>query len=108
VKQRIAHSTWNGIRRSIKLVQSSNQRAASETGDPSIDEFQGIDFPGEGFGTKWLVDRGTIADDALVGETSGFGIVQAQCGAAWFKIGVEGREVYTPRYQPIGGNQHVA
>jgi len=31
---------------------------ASETGNPSIDEFQGIDFPGEGFGTKWLVDRG--------------------------------------------------
>lgn len=72
---------------------------ASETGNPSIDEFQGIDFPGEGFGTKWLVDRGAIADYALVGETSGFGIVQAECGAAWFKIRVKGREVYTPRYE---------
>jgi acetylornithine deacetylase/succinyl-diaminopimelate desuccinylase-like protein len=72
---------------------------ASETGNPSIDEFQGIDFPGEGFGTKWLVDRGAVADYALVGETTGFGIVQAECGAAWFKIRVKGREVYTPRYE---------
>lgn len=72
---------------------------ASETGNPSIDAFQGIDFPGEGFGTKWLVDRGAVADYALVGETSGFGIVQAECGAAWFKIRVKGREVYTPRYE---------
>ena len=28
-----------------------------------------------------------------------FGIVQAECGAAWFKIGVKGREIYTPRYE---------
>src|SRR5918996_3099549 len=72
---------------------------ASETGHPSVDEFQGIDYPGEGFGTKWVVDRGAVADYALVGETSGFGIVQAECGAAWFKIRVKGREVYTPRYE---------
>jgi acetylornithine deacetylase/succinyl-diaminopimelate desuccinylase-like protein len=72
---------------------------ASETGNPSVDEFQGIDFPGEGFGTKWLVDRGAVADYALVGETSGFGIVRAECGAAWFKIRIKGREVYTPRYE---------
>ncbi|MPZ77897.1 MAG: M20/M25/M40 family metallo-hydrolase [Deltaproteobacteria bacterium] len=72
---------------------------ASETGNPSIDEFQGIDFPGEGFGTKWLVDRGAVADYALVGETSGFGVVRAECGAAWFKVRVKGREVYTPRFE---------
>jgi acetylornithine deacetylase/succinyl-diaminopimelate desuccinylase-like protein len=72
---------------------------ASETGHPSVDEFQGIDYPGEGFGTKWVVDRGGVADYALVGETSGFGIVRAECGAAWFKIRVKGREVYTPRFE---------
>ena len=72
---------------------------AYETGHPSIDKSQGIDFPGEGFGTKWVVDRGGVADFALVGETSGFGIVQAECGAAWFKIRVKGREVYTPRFE---------
>lgn len=72
---------------------------AFETGNPSVDQHQGIDFPGEGFGTKWLVDRGVVAGYALVGETSGFGIVQAECGAAWFKVRVKGREVYTPRLE---------
>jgi acetylornithine deacetylase/succinyl-diaminopimelate desuccinylase-like protein len=72
---------------------------AFETGNPSIDQQQGINFPGEGFGTKWAIDRGVVADYALVGETSGFGIVQAECGAAWLKVRVKGREVYTPRLE---------
>lgn len=88
------------IRAGIKLKGDLTLTAvASETGHPSVDEFQGIDYPGEGFGTKWLVDRGGVADYALVGETSGFGVVQAECGAAWFKIRVQGREVYTPRFE---------
>ena len=72
---------------------------AFETGNPSIGLFQGVNYPGEGFGTKWVVDRGVVADYALVGETSGFGIVQAECGAAWIKVRVKGREVYTPRLE---------
>ena len=70
---------------------------ASETGSPSVDDHQGVNYPGEGFGTKWVVDRGVTADYALVGETSGFGVVKAECGAAWLKIRVKGRQVYTPR-----------
>jgi acetylornithine deacetylase/succinyl-diaminopimelate desuccinylase-like protein len=72
---------------------------AFETGAPSVGEQQGINFPGEGFGSKWVVDRGVVADYALVGETSGFGIVRAECGAGWYKIRVKGREVYTPRLE---------
>ena len=72
---------------------------AFETGRPSVDEFQGVNYPGEGFGTKWLVDRGVTADYALVGETSGFGVVKAECGAVWLKIRVKGREIYTPRLE---------
>lgn len=72
---------------------------AFETGSPSVDEFQGVNFPGEGFGTKWLVDRGVTADYALVGETSGFGVVKAECGAVWLKIRVKGKEIYTPRLE---------
>ncbi|HEY2987228.1 MAG TPA: M20/M25/M40 family metallo-hydrolase [Candidatus Binatia bacterium] len=72
---------------------------AFETGGPSVDEYQGINHPGEGFGTKWVVDRGVTADFALVGETSGFGIVRAECGAVWLKVRVKGREVYTPRFE---------
>jgi acetylornithine deacetylase/succinyl-diaminopimelate desuccinylase-like protein len=72
---------------------------AFETGGPSIDRRQGVNYPGEGFGTKWVVDRGVTADYALVGETSGFGIVRAECGAVWLKVRVKGREVYTPRFE---------
>ncbi len=72
---------------------------AFETGKPSVDEFQGINYPGEGFGTKWLVDRGVTSDYALVGETSGFGVVKAECGAVMLKIHVKGRTVYTPRLE---------
>lgn len=72
---------------------------AFETGAPSVDEFQGVNYPGEGFGTKWVVDRGVTADYALVGETSGFGVVKAECGAVWLKIRVKGRELYTPRLE---------
>lgn len=72
---------------------------AFETGAPSEGQQQGVNFPGEGFGTKWVVDRGVVADYALVGETSGFGIVQAECGAGWYKVRVQGREVYTPRLE---------
>lgn len=72
---------------------------AFETGGPSVDEFQGVNHPGEGFGSKWVVDRGVTADYALVGETSGFGIVRGECGAVWLKVRVKGREVYTPRLE---------
>ena len=70
-----------------------------ETGKPSVDEFQGINYPGNGFGSRWLVDRGVSADYALVGETSGFGIVRAECGGVKVKVRVKGRYVYTPRME---------
>ncbi len=86
----------NGIKLKGDLILTA---VAFETGDPSVDRQQGINFPGEGFGTKWVVDRGVVADYALVGETSGFGIVQAECGAAWIKVRIKGRSVYTPRLE---------
>lgn len=70
---------------------------AFETGEPSVDDTQGVNFPGEGFGAKWLIDRGITADYCLVGETSGFGIIMGECGAVWLKIRCQGRELYTPR-----------
>lgn len=72
---------------------------AFETGEPSVDEFQGINYPGEGFGSRWMIDRGVVADYGLIGETSGFGIIAAECGCACLKITVFGREVYTPRVE---------
>lgn len=70
---------------------------AFETGEPSVDDTQGVNFPGEGFGAKWLIDRGVTADYCLVGETSGFGIIMGECGAVWLRIRCKGRELYTPR-----------
>ena len=72
---------------------------AFETGEPSVDTTQGVNFPGEGFGAKWLIDRGVTADYCLNGETSSFGIVTGQCGAVWLKIRAQGRELYTPRLE---------
>lgn len=70
---------------------------AFETGGTSVDEFQGIDRPGEGFGSRWLIDRGILADYALVGETTSFGLVTVECGYVELKITVYGRRLYTPR-----------
>lgn len=75
---------------------------AFETGEPSVDHTQGVNFPGEGFGAKWLIDRGVTADYCLVGETSGFGIITGECGAVWLKIRCKGRELYTPRLERGG------
>lgn len=68
-----------------------------ETGAPSVDETQGVNHPGEGFGTEWAVNRGIIADYALVGETSEFTIIAADAGNLRLRISVRGRRVYTPR-----------
>ena len=72
---------------------------AFETGAPSVGASQGIDFPGEGFGTWWLINRGITADYALIGETSGFGLVTAECGELGLEVRIAGRHVYTPRFQ---------
>ncbi|MDE2766128.1 MAG: M20/M25/M40 family metallo-hydrolase [Chloroflexota bacterium] len=68
-----------------------------ETGAPSVDEHQGINYPGEGFGTEWAINRGVLADYALVGETSEFTIIAADAGNVRLRIRVPGRRVYTPR-----------
>lgn len=72
---------------------------AFETGAPSYGPNQGIEFPGEGFGTWWLYNRGVTADYALIGETSGFGLITAECGELGLEVIVRGRNVYTPRIE---------
>ena len=72
---------------------------AFETGAPSVGDRQGINYPGEGFGSWWLFNRGVTADYALVGETSGFGLITAECGEVGVEVRVAGRSVYTPRLE---------
>ena len=78
---------------------------AFETGASSVDETQGINYPGVGMGSRWLIDRGVVTDFALVGETSGFEIATAQCGHADLKIRVPGRGVNTARLDQSKGWQ---
>ncbi len=53
---------------------------------------------GEGYGTRWLIDHGIVADYALVGEgeAGDFAMDTAQCGYLRLRIAVKGRVPYTP------------
>ncbi len=77
---------------------------AGETGSAPVDEFEGIGYEGKGFGTKYLVDNGVRANYGLVAETTGFAPVWYNCGAAYIKVVLRGRAMYTPRLErPTGG-----
>lgn len=71
--------------------------AVGETGANPVDEYQGDRYMGKGFGTTHLVERGYRADYAVIAETTDFAASWIQCGAAYYKITVRGRNMYTPR-----------
>ena len=71
--------------------------AAGETGATPVDEYQGLRYEGKGFGTSYLVDHGYRADYAVIAETTDFAASWIQCGAAYYKITLRGRNMYTPR-----------
>ena len=70
---------------------------AGETGAAPVDEFTGVDYEGKGFGSSYLVRHGVRGDYALVAETTDFGMCWFNCGAAYYKITLRGRNMYTPR-----------
>ena len=70
---------------------------AGETGAAPVDEYQGVDYEGKGFGSDFLVRHGVRGDFALVAETTDFGLCWFNCGAAYYKITLSGRNMYTPR-----------
>ena len=73
-----------------------------EIGMGPIDEFRGAKYVGKGFGSRHAVTHGINADYALVAETTDFGVTWIEAGAAYFKITLEGRGVYTPRLPERG------
>ena len=73
--------------------------AAGETGSAPVDEYQGLRYESKGFGTNWLLEQGFSADYAVIAETTDFSASWVQCGAAYFKITLRGRNMYTPRLQ---------
>ena len=71
--------------------------AVGETGAAPTDEFRGLRYEGKGFGTSYLVDHGYRADYAVIAETTDFAASWIQCGAAYYKITLRGKNMYTPR-----------
>lgn len=70
---------------------------AGETGAAPVDEYEGVAYEGKGFGSSYLVRHGARADCALVAETTNFGLCWFNCGAAYYKVTLDGRNMYTPR-----------
>ncbi|MDG6922999.1 MAG: M20/M25/M40 family metallo-hydrolase, partial [Nitrososphaerota archaeon] len=68
-----------------------------EIGQAPVDEFQGDMYDGKGFGTRFLVNHGVIADYALVAEGTNFIVTRAEAGDVWFKISIYAKGgIYMP------------
>ena len=68
-----------------------------EIGMAPIDEFQGGRYWGKGIGAQHLIDHGLSGDYCINAETTSFGIAWADCGAAYYKVTLNGgRRLYTP------------
>ena len=70
---------------------------AGETGAAPVDEYEGVAYEGKGFGSSYLVRHGVRGDCALVAETTDFGLCWYNLGAAYYKVTLGGRNMYTPR-----------
>lgn len=70
---------------------------AGETGQAPVDEYNGLQYEGKGFGSTFLVEHGARADYALVSETTDFAMCWHHCGANYYKVTLRGRNMYTPR-----------
>lgn len=68
-----------------------------EIGQAPIDEYQGHRYEGKGFGTRFLVNHGVIADYALVAEGTNFVVTRAEAGDVWFKVNIYAKGgIYMP------------
>lgn len=74
-----------------------------EIGQGAVDEFQGPQYIGKGLGTRHAVDHGITGDFALVAECTSFGVTWVEAGAAYFKVTIGGKTLYTPKLPKRGG-----
>ncbi|MDC0033972.1 M20/M25/M40 family metallo-hydrolase [Alphaproteobacteria bacterium] len=89
---------------------------AQETSAPTDDPEELRDWSGvgpaisqvrEGYGARWLVEQGVVADYALVAEVSDFTVTVGQAGYLRLRISVPGNIPYTPgldRGNGVAGN----
>ena len=68
-----------------------------EIGLAPVDEYQGPQYLGKGYGTEQAVRFGPAVDYAIVAETTDFGVAWAECGVLYLRIMVKGKRVYSPR-----------
>ncbi len=66
----------------------------------AIRSYQGAQYEGGGYGTRYLMSRGPIPDYAVVCEPSGCYVINAQAGYFFIKITVKGKAEYTARRGP--------
>ena len=78
----------------------AQETSAPFDSDPSFATWSGvgprISQVREGFGCRWLVEHGVVADYALVGEITDFTVSVAQAGYLRLRIAVPGTVAYTP------------
>lgn len=80
-----------------------------EIGLEPVDEFQPPKYIAKEAGTRYLVNRGYIADYAIVAEGTDFTMAWVEAGKAFFRISlvVDGHPMYTPYVQrPVSMNEH--
>lgn len=81
---------------------------AGETGQAPVDEFRGLRYEGKGFGSSYLVSHGVRADYALVAETTDFAMCWYNTGAAYYKVTLRGKNMYTPRLRRPAAEDDLA
>src|SRR5437667_11757481 len=66
---------------------------AGETGSAPVDEYQGANYAGKGFGSRFLVSHGMRADYALIAETTDFGTSWIAWWRLYLQVVVRGRNI---------------
>ncbi len=90
------------------ILTAVAQETSAPTDDPqALREWSGIgpavSQVREGYGARWLVEHGVVADYALVAEVSDFTVTVAQAGYLRLRIAVPGHVAYTPGLQRGAG-----
>lgn len=90
------------------FVTAVAQETSAPTCDPvAMQGWSGIGPPSsqvrEGYGARWLVEHGVVADYALVLEVSDFTVTTAQAGYLRLRIAVPGNVPYTPGISRMSG-----
>lgn len=79
-----------GVAQEITAPLDSECRNALGSNGPKVSQIR------EGFGARWLIDQGVIADYALVAEVTDFTVSVIQAGYLRVRVDVPGVVLYTP------------